>query len=159
MNVKFTDNSKEVLAELHEAVERALTKCGFVAEGYAKKLCPTDTGLLRNSITFALDGKAAQISTYKANKGDKSGSYSGVAEKTSSRSVSIGSNVEYASYVELGTGAKNTPGGRPDPWGYIDDEGQAHRTGGSKAKPFLKPAVSGHKGQYKNIILSELKDE
>jgi HK97 gp10 family phage protein len=159
MQVKFVDNSDQVLAALHESVDRALIICGMTAENYAKKLCPTQTGLLKNSITFALDGEATQISTYKADIGDKSGSYSGVAEKTASRSVALGTNVEYASYVELGTGAKNTPGGRPDPWGYIDDEGQAHHTGGSKAKPFLKPAVADHKNQYKNIILSELKDK
>ena len=55
MKVDFTDNSKEVLAAMHEAVARALEKCGLVAEGYAKKLCPVDTGNLRNSITHTVD--------------------------------------------------------------------------------------------------------
>ena len=72
-------------------------------------------------------------------------------------SVYIGTNVEYAPYVEFGTGAKNTPGGRPDSWVYIDDEGRAHHTGGNKAKPFLKPAVADHVQTYKKIIEGELK--
>ena len=51
MNIQFTDNSKEVLEAMQQATVRALEKCGLVAEGYAKKLCPVDTGNLRNSIT------------------------------------------------------------------------------------------------------------
>ena len=50
MNVQFTDNSKEVLEAMQQAAVRALEKCGLTAEGYAKKLCPVDTGNLRNSI-------------------------------------------------------------------------------------------------------------
>lgn len=65
MKVDFTDNSKEVLAAMHEAAARALEKCGLVAEGYAKKLCPVDTGNLRNSITHVVDegGDAVYIGT------------------------------------------------------------------------------------------------
>ena len=55
MNVQFTDNSKEVIEAMQQAVARALEKCGLTAEGYAKKLCPVDTGNLRNSITHTVD--------------------------------------------------------------------------------------------------------
>ena len=55
MNVQFTDNSKEVLEAMQHAAVRALEKCGLTAEGYAKKLCPVDTGNLRNSITHTVD--------------------------------------------------------------------------------------------------------
>ena len=55
MNVQFTDNSKEVLEAMQQAAVRALEKCGLTAEGYAKKLCPVDTGNLRNSITHTVD--------------------------------------------------------------------------------------------------------
>lgn len=66
MVLQFTDNSKEALAAMEEASLRALEKCGLVAEGYAKKLCPVDTGNLRNSITHTVDDgdeKAAYIGT------------------------------------------------------------------------------------------------
>ena len=86
MDIKFTDNSKEVLEAMQEAAVRALEKCGITAEGYAKKLCPVDTGRLRNSITHIVD--------------------------ESELSVTVGTNVEYASYVCLGTG-KYYLGGRP----------------------------------------------
>ena len=51
MSVEIHDNSKEVSAAIKAALLRGLEKCGLVAEGYAKKLCPVDTGNLHNSIT------------------------------------------------------------------------------------------------------------
>ena len=169
MRVEFKDNSKEVLAALEEAAERALIKCGLTAEGYAKKLAPVGTpestgvpgyvgGLLRNSITYAANGQMPAIKTYADNKGERTGSYSEEAPKGTDKemTVYIGTNVEYAPYVERGTG-KHTAGGRPDAWGYIDQNGNAHHTRGSAAKPFLKPAVADHKQQYINIIKQELK--
>ena len=128
MSMNFIDNSDEVIAALHEAAERALEKCGLVAEGYAKKRAPVDTGNLRNSIS------------HKVQKG----------------TMYVGTNVEYAPYVEFGTG-KYYPGGRPDPWVYQDEKGNWHRTNGIKAKPFIKPSVADHKQQYINIIEQELK--
>lgn len=73
MSVKFTDNSREVLSAFEEAKARGLERIGLEAEGYAKDLCPVDTGNLRNSISHLVDegGDAAYI----------------------------GSNVEYAGYV------------------------------------------------------------
>ena len=130
MNVQFTDNSKEVLEAMQQAAVRALEKCGLTAEGYAKKLCPVDTGNLRNSITHTVDEE--EPAAY------------------------IGSNAEYAAYVELGTG-KYVSGGRPTPWVYQDEKGNWHRTNGQKAQPYLKPAVSDHANTYRKIIEDELK--
>ena len=128
-NVKIKDYSQEVLDELEDAVKRALTKCGMVAEEYAADLCPVDTGLLRNSITYALSGEPAAISSYKADRGDKSGTYSGSApDMDSGAAVYIGTNVEYAEIVELG----------------------------KRKQPYLEPAVANHAAKYKSIIKSEL---
>lgn len=69
------DNSALVKGGIKSAFARALERIGLQAEGYAKDLCPVDTGNLRNSITHTSDGKAAYI----------------------------GTNVEYGKYVELGT--------------------------------------------------------
>lgn len=65
MSVEIHDNSKEVSGAIHAALLRGLEKCGLVAEGYAKKLCPVDTGNLRNSITHVVDegGDAVYIGT------------------------------------------------------------------------------------------------
>ena len=105
MNIQFTDNSKEISDNIKAALLRGMEKCGLVAEGYAKKLCPVDTGNLRNSITNEV--------------------------QSSEKAVYIGTNVEYAAYVELGT----------------------TRT---KAKPYLKPAAAEHSAVYKRIIEEEM---
>lgn len=49
MKVEFTDNSPEFIKAMKEAALRALEKCGLTGEGFAKALCPVDTGNLRNS--------------------------------------------------------------------------------------------------------------
>lgn len=129
MSITFRDNSKEFLGAFNAATERALEKCGLAAEGFAVRLVPVDTGNLRNSITH----------------------------KVVDDEVYIGTNNEYAAYVELGTG-KYAEGGRKDPWVYQDDEGRWHHTNGQRAQPYLKPAVADHKQTYRNIIKDELEN-
>lgn len=94
----------DVTRELRLAIHRALVTIGLVAEGYAKRLCPVRTGRLRNSITFYTDDDT----------------------------VTIGTNVEYAQFVEEGTSRK-------------------------EAKPFLRPAVENHLDKYQAIVEKELK--
>lgn len=130
-DVRFIDNSGEILREFGEAVQRALERVGEQAEGYAKDLAPVDTGQLRNSISHAVD--------------------------ESEPAAYIGTNLEYAPYVELGTGQYN-PQGRPTPWVYQDAKGDWHWTAGNPAQPFLAPAVKDHQTTYRNIIEDELKN-
>lgn len=69
---------------------------------------PVDTGYLRNSMAYAVGGGTAHTSqggsSYKADKGGKTGKYSGSAEKDNAgyTKVYIGTNVEYAEPVEEG---------------------------------------------------------
>lgn len=133
MSVEFKDNSSEVKSEFVKALLRGLEKCGLVAEGYAKKLQIPDTGNLRNSITHVVNEDEP--------------------------SVYIGTNVEYAPYVELGTGIyAEGGGGRPTPWVYQDANGNWHYTHGQKAQPFLKPAVAEHADKYREIIKNALEN-
>lgn len=133
MSVEFKDNSSKVKSEFGEALLRGLEKCGLVAEGYAKKLQIPDTGNLRNSITHVVDEDEP--------------------------AVYIGTNVEYAPYVELGTGIyAEGGGGRPTPWVYQDAKGNWHYTRGNKAQPFLKPAVAEHADKYREIIKNALEN-
>ena len=96
VSVQVIDNSAEVLAGLKRAKARALEIIGLKAEGYAKRLCPVGTvestgkkgyrgGTLRNSITHTVDGDV----------------------------LSVGSNIPYAAFVELGTGPHFEP---PPDW-------------------------------------------
>ena len=73
MEVNITDNSPEVQAAFNDKIALVLGAIGEIAEGYAKEDCPVDTGRLRNSITHRTEGKDEYI----------------------------GTNVEYAPYVEL----------------------------------------------------------
>ena len=131
MEIKITDNSGLAKEKMIAAALRSLEICGLVAEGYAKQLCPVDTGNLRNSIAHQV--QPTELAAY------------------------IGTNSEYGAYVELGTG-KYYPGGRKTPWVYQDAKGQWHLTHGQRAQPYLKPAVADHVSQYKQIIEQERKN-
>lgn len=84
LKVTISQNNVSVLQEaIRRSVAKALEEIGLVAEGAAKRLCPVDTGRLRNSITHAF-----------------------VKEDE----IAIGTNVEYALYVHEGTSRR---GGTP----------------------------------------------
>ena len=146
MSITFKDHSKEVLEAIARAKQKGLEAIGLAAEGYAKKELTklvysrgsNDkkyrlTGRLRNSITFAISGKNANISSYKDNYGNNY-SYNGNAPNDKEISVYIGSNVEYAPYVELGTSRQ-------------------------AEKPFLRPAATQHSDEYKRLMQDALDSE
>ena len=95
------DNAQRIAEAIDQALAKALEEAGLVAEGYAKKACPVDTGRLRNSITHQV--------------------------RPSEKSVYIGTNVEYAPYVELSTSR-------------------------TKGQPFLRPAANDHENTYRKIF-------
>lgn len=133
-SVKITNNKAEYEKALDLVAERVLTMWGMQAESAAKKLCPVDTGLLRNSITYALAGQTVAEPYYKSNSGETSGHYTdqAPADKGALRHVYVGSNVEYAPYQELGTARM-------------------------RAQPFLRPAIEQNKEYFRDILESELK--
>lgn len=123
----FTDNSKMVIDSINARLRVALEGVGLAAEGYAKNLCPVDTGVLRNSI----------------------------AHTVQDNSVYVGTNVEYAPYVEFGTGIHNTLGG-----GTLvvpGKDGNPIPFHGMRPQPYLKPAIADHISEYREFIVSVLK--
>lgn len=79
------ENNARIISEaINDAIVRALEEIGLVAEGAAKRLCPVDTGRLRNSITHALMGNDTVI---------------------------IGTNVEYGPIQELGGSRRKAANG------------------------------------------------
>ena len=109
-DVQINDHSNEYLNEVSDSIEAALEAIGIHLSGEAAEELENsprriDTGLLRNSITYALDGEAPGIKSYTSDDKSVSGSYSGTApkEKGKDRSVIVGTNVEYALYVHEGT--------------------------------------------------------
>lgn len=103
-----------------QALRKGLMKAGKQVQGTAKRLCPVDTGQLRNSIE--------------------------VAEMENG--VSIGTNVEYAPYVEYGTGQKG-------------DTSVAHREDwpGMPPQPFLYPALKANEENVVATVKSTLQSE
>lgn len=132
------DHTKEVISAKDAAVQRALEQVGIQVEKYAKALCPVGTvestgkkgyrgGTLRNSITHQADKD----------------------------SVTIGSNVEYAPFVELGTGPHFNAPPQWEQFKPYSKKGGGH--GYVHPRPYLRPAVEDHLSEYKDIIENELK--
>lgn len=111
MSVTFISHAKDVLNGMEKAKATALEIIGGKAESYAKELCPVDTGRLRNSITHQQFDENTEV---------------------------IGSNVEYAPFVEL---PHHTSAGTLVP-----------------GKPFLRPAAENHADEYKRILEQTMKD-
>ena len=110
------DNSPQVKEEFLKACKRALKAVGIEAERAVKEITPVGTpesthkpgykgGTLKKSITHELHGSEA---------------------------VTIGTSVEYAVYVEMGTIKM-------------------------KAQPYLRPGISDNMDRWKEIIIEELK--
>lgn len=134
---EFVSHLDDVLKATTERLKRAGEVIGITAESRAKQYITeqkaVDTGNLRNSITHRVE------------------------EDDDSVSVIIGSAVEYAPYIELGTGKYAEGGkGRQTPWRYKDNKGKWHTTSGQPPRPFLRPAIENHREQYKRIIAEEV---
>lgn len=135
IEVDVTDNTKQVLGALKNAVERGLEAIGLTAEGYAKETITEagriDTGIMRNSIAHRL--------------------------KDNENAVYIGTNVEYAVWHEVGTGIHAADGqGRKTPWAFQDKNGDWQYTRGVKPLHFLRNAAANHTEEYKNIMQASL---
>ena len=105
MSYTYQDNTQEVLSALERAKRRGLEAIGLTAEGHAKRITPVDTGRLRNSISHATDDEAAYI----------------------------GTNVEYAPYVELGARGRD-------------------------GKHMLQRAATEHTDEYKRLMEDSMKN-
>jgi len=135
INVEIKSNRVEFEKALEAVARKVLEQWGIEGSNAAADLAPYDTGLLKNSITYAIAGEAPAKTAYKADDGNASGSYSGQAQADhgGARHVYIGSNVEYAPYQELGTAKM-------------------------RAQPFLGPAIEQNKAHFREILEGELKN-
>lgn len=136
------DNRGQVLAALVAAATKGLDAIGAAAAKHASANAVRDTGALADSMMYA-------------------GDY---------QSVSVGSPLEYAPYVELGTGpnyqappawiTNSAQRGHhdTDPWWYMDDDGEWKRGWFVTARPFLRPAIEDHADEYKGLFENALKN-
>ena len=112
-------------------LRRGIGKACRLVEAAAAGNCPVDTGNLQSSITSETPGPSDEPV--------------GV----------VGTNVEYAPYVELGTGLFAAHGdGRQDvPWRYQDAAGNWHTTSGQSPQPFLQPALRDNEDAVRRLII------
>lgn len=140
-NIKFTDNTPRLFEALDSWAERVLTIWGMTVQDYARLLVPTGTAD-STGIEGYVGGALKQSLTYAVY----------LAKKT----VTIGSNLFYSVYVELGTGIFAEKGnGRKTPWVWNDFNGKWHFTRGMKARPFLRSAVEEHIEELREIAVEE----
>lgn len=108
-----------------EGIYKALGKACALVERSAKRTAPKDNGELRRSITSEVKGLEGIVFT----------------------------PLEYAPYVEYGTGLFAEEGGRKDvPWHYQDDKGEWHSTSGQKPQPFMRPALNENRENILRIL-------
>lgn len=112
-----------------QTVANNMAKACALVEGAAKRKAPKGNGELRRSITSKVDNLGGEVV--------------GV----------VFTPLEYAPYVEYGTGIFAEEEGRTDvPWHYQDDEGEWHSTNGMKPHPFMRPAYNENRPQIKRIL-------
>lgn len=111
------------------SMEAAMKKAMALVEGEARKKAPKDTGELRRSIESKVEIEGDTIVG------------------------TVFTPLEYAPYIEYGTGLFAESGGRKDvPWNYQDDKGEWHSTSGMKPQPFMRPAVDENRTKVIEII-------
>lgn len=125
---------EEIFNRLDELADTGTTKqamqkaCALV-EATAKQLAPKGTGELRNSIESKVEVSGNDVQ--------------GI----------VFTPLEYAPYVEYGTGLFAENGGRTDvPWNYQDDKGDWHSTSGQKPQPFMRPAFDDNRNEIIRIL-------
>lgn len=131
---KVIDNTQKVLKEFQKQITVACKAVGEKAVSYAKGDTPVDTGRLRNSITYTTMGYGGS-DTYSNKAGEVFTGGSAFGGGSSSRTIYIGTNVQYAKYVE-----------------FI--ERYHHKTG--KAH-YLRDAAANHADEYRDIFKTALK--
>ena len=120
---------------MDDAMFRALESAALIVEASAKALAPVgDSGELRDKIDH------------------------NVVDTSNGPAAKIGSPLDYAMYVEYGTGEFAENGaGRKGGWSYQTPDGEWHHTDGMRPQPFLRPAFKRNKDKIREIVGKEFK--
>lgn len=132
---------EEVLKELEELADTstataAIGKACALVERSAKQNAPKGTGELKRSITSKVEADGDEVV--------------GI----------VYTPLEYAPYVEYGTGLFAESGGRKDvPWNYKDDEGNWHSTSGQHPHPYMRPALEENREKIIRVLKEAIIDD
>ncbi len=128
----------KVKKKMDDAISMALEATGLLVHGQAVNLCPVGQypkgsgkvgGNLRNSLSYSINGK---VKGMNGSPGQRAAPGSGVRPNRDKYSVIIGTSVEYAPYVELGTSRM-------------------------KAQPYLTPALELNKNNIRKIFADAIR--
>lgn len=129
----------------NKVLETSIAKQTKLVQGEAKDLCPVDSGDLRKNI------------------------FTDVKSENEKITGKIFTNIEYAPYVEFGTGKKGEASGGdkyPGPLSYKQDKWRVNIPDvgvrwieGQPAQPFLYPALKNNEDLIKKNIKVDLKKE
>ena len=128
--IKFEglDNLFKKIEEISNLQSGLAQACALV-ERSAKQKAPKGNGELRRSISSKVEGLKGIVFT----------------------------PLEYAPYVEYGTGLFAEEGGRIDvPWCYQDDKGEWHNTSGQAPHPYMRPALNENREEIIRILKEAL---
>lgn len=116
-----------------EGINLALGKACALVERSAKQKAPKKEGTLRNSIKSYVDNGVGVVYT----------------------------PLEYAPYVEYGTGLYAEEGGRKDvPWAFEDEEtGELIWTAGQHPQPFMRPALNENRQEILRILKEGIQND
>lgn len=135
---------RELMAKLEnmkgnstEALKKGVGRACARIQADAKRNCVVDTGRLRASIVTEVHTEGNTVVG------------------------TVGTNVEYAPYVEFGTGKKGDPSVEhttKDSWVY-NSNGRFYTSHGNEPKPFLYPAFIANKDKIENDIADSVANE
>ena len=115
-------------------INDGMKKCCALVERSAKEKVPVQTGELRRSITSKVENNGLEVTG------------------------TIYTPLEYAPYIEYGTGLFAEKGGRPMPWCYQDDKGEWHTTSGQPPQPYMRPALNENRTTILEILGGSIND-
>ena len=115
-------------------INDGMKKCCALVERSAKEKVPVQTGELRRSITSKVENNGLEVTG------------------------TIYTPLEYAPYIEYGTGLFAEKGGRPTPWSYQDDKGEWHTTSGQPPQPYMRPALDENRTTILEILGGSIND-
>ena len=123
-------HGEKIKKESNSQIAKAMLQIGLLVQASATYRAPVDLGNLKNSIQIEAEA----------------------------REVTIGTNVEYAPYLEFGTGIYAEKGdGRKTPWMYFNRKLNTYLwTRGNKPQPFLRPALDENVERIKTLIANAL---
>lgn len=121
------------LLDIDELSDGMKKSCALI-ERSAKEKVPVQTGELRRSITSKVENNGREVIG------------------------TVYTPLEYAPYIEYGTGLFAEKGGRPTPWSYQDDKGEWHTTSGQPPQPYMRPALDENRTTILEILGGSIND-